>query len=275
MMSQPGGDHDDLPAGVDSHADTEFDPGTDSDSDVDTDTDTDTGIDVMVAPERAGAIDAETVRALEAVILVATEPVPPAQLAELLEIPVVAVERLCERLAETYEEAGHGFQLARVAGGYRYQSHPEVAAYVERYVLDGQRARLSAAALETLAIVAYKQPISRAQIASIRGVDPDGVLRTLVARGYVDQIARDPGPGQAALYGTTVSFLDKLGLDSLDDLPAIAEFLPGADVVEALEQGLRVTPVETASPGDRTPNSTVDPAFATEAPRGAPVDEDG
>lgn len=251
MMSQPGGDPDGLSADVEAD------------------------VDVIASPERAGAIDAETVRALEAVILVATEPVPPAQLAELLEIPVVAVERLCERLAETYEEAGHGFQLARVAGGYRYQSHPEVAAYVERYVLDGQRARLSAAALETLAIVAYKQPISRAQIASIRGVDPDGVLRTLVARGYVDQIARDPGPGQAALYGTTVSFLDKLGLDSLDDLPAIAEFLPGADVVEALEQGLRVTPVETASPGDPTPNSTVDPAFATEAPPVAPRDEDG
>jgi segregation and condensation protein B len=149
-------------------------------------------------------------------------------------------------LAEAYELAGHGFQLVRVAGGYRYQSHPDVAAYVERFVLDGQRARLSGAALETLAIVAYKQPISRAQIASIRGVDPDGVLRTLTARGYVDQIARDPGPGQAALFGTTTLFLEKLGLDSLDDLPAIADFLPGADVVESLELGLRI---RTASPG--------------------------
>ena len=90
--------------------------------------------------------------------------------------------------------AGHGFVLARVAGGYRFQTHPDTAPYVERFVLDGQRARLSGAALETLAIVAYKQPISRAQIASIRGVDPDGVLRTLQARGYVDQVGRDPGP---------------------------------------------------------------------------------
>lgn len=214
--------------------------------------------DVDIAP--GAVIDAETVRALEAVILVATEPVPPEQLAELLEIPVVAVERLCSRLAETYEEAGHGFQLARVAGGYRYQSHPDVAAYVERYVLDGQRARLSAAALETLAIVAYKQPISRAQIASIRGVDPDGVLRTLIARGYVDQIARDPGPGQAALFGTTVQFLDKLGLDSLDDLPAIADFLPGADVVEALEHGLRVPAVDSGAVPEPSSEPTAPPA---------------
>jgi segregation and condensation protein B len=111
--------------------------------------------------------------------------------------------------------------------------------YVERYLLDGQRARMSGAALETLAIVAYKQPISRAQIASIRGVDPDGVLRTLAARGYVAQVAIDPGPGQAALFGTTPQFLEKLGLNSLSDLPALAEFVPGAEVVEALEYGLR------------------------------------
>ena len=203
--------------------------------------------------ESTSDIDAEVVRALEAIILVATEPVPPQQLSDLMGLPLVVVEQLCDRLAEAYELAGHGFQLVRVAGGYRYQSHPDVAAYVERFVLDGQRARLSGAALETLAIVAYKQPISRAQIASIRGVDPDGVLRTLMARGYVDQVARDPGPGQAALFGTTVLFLEKLGLNSLDDLPAIAEFLPGADVVEALELGLRIrpeTPSTTTNPSD-------------------------
>jgi segregation and condensation protein B len=99
---------------------------------------------------------------------------------------------------------------------------------------------MSGAALETLAIVAYKQPLSRAQIASIRGVDPDGVLRTLQARGYVTEVARDAGPGQAILYGTTPTFLEKLGLNSLSDLPPIAEFVPGADVVEALEYGLRI-----------------------------------
>jgi segregation and condensation protein B len=186
------------------------------------------------------SIDRDVVRAIEAVVLVATEPVPTGVLAQLLEQPAAVVDRLVRTLSAAYEEAGHGFQLVEVAGGWRYQTHPDLAPYVERFVLDGQRSRLSGAALETLAIVAYKQPISRAQIAAIRGVDPDGVLRNLQARGYIDQVGRDPGPGQATLWGTTPLFLEKLGLVSLDDLPPIAEFIPGADVVEALEQGLRV-----------------------------------
>ena len=110
--------------------------------------------------------------------------------------------------------------------------------------------KLTQAQAETLAIVAYKQPISRAQVAAIRGVDPDGVLRTLQARGYIDEVGRDPGPGQAILYGTTDSFLEKLGLPSLDDLPPIAEFIPSAEVVEALETGLRVTPVIEVAPSE-------------------------
>ena len=187
-------------------------------------------------------ITPETVRALEAIVLVANDPVPPTLLAQLLEIPVTEVERLCAELAASYDEAGHGFQLVRVAGGYRYQSHADLAAYVERFVLEGQSARLSGAALETLAIVAYKQPVSRAQVAAIRGVDPDAVLRTLQQRGYIDQVGRDPGPGQALLWGTTMAFLEKLGLDSLADLPALADFVPGADVVETLEQTLRPSP---------------------------------
>ncbi|MEP6661668.1 MAG: SMC-Scp complex subunit ScpB [Acidimicrobiales bacterium] len=196
-------------------------------------------------------ITPETVRALEAIVLVATDPVPPTLLAQLLEIPVTEVERLCAELAASYDEAGHGFQLARVAGGYRYQSHPDLAAYVERFVLEGQSARLSGAALETLAIVAYKQPVSRAQVAAIRGVDPDAVLRTLQQRGYIDQVGRDPGPGQALLWGTTMAFLEKLGLDSLADLPALADFVPGADVVETLEQTLRPSPAGAESTDTR------------------------
>jgi segregation and condensation protein B len=185
-------------------------------------------------------IDIETVRAIEAIVMVAVEPVAPDLLAQLLEQPTAVIERLCAELSAAYDEAGHGFQMVKVAGGYRYQSHAELAPYVERFLLDGQRARMSGAALETLAIVAYKQPLSRGQIASIRGVDPDGVLRTLQARGYVTEVARDAGPGQAIMYGTTPTFLEKLGLNSLSDLPPIAEFVPGADVVEALEYGLRV-----------------------------------
>jgi len=191
--------------------------------------------------DHSGDASTDHLRAIEAVVLVAHDPVPPELLAQLLERAVTDIERWCHELAASYEADGRGFQLVRVAGGYRFQTHPDLTPYVERFLLNDQRARLSAAALETLAIVAYKQPVSRAQIASIRGVDPDGVLRTLHGRGFVDEVGRDPGPGQAVLYGTTRTFLEKLGLDSVDDLPAIADFVPGADVVEALESGLRVT----------------------------------
>ena len=185
-------------------------------------------------------------RAIEAVVLVAHDPVAPELLAQLLEQPVSSVERWCEELRAEYAADQRGFEFARVAGGYRYQTHPDQTPYVERFVLHDQKARLSGAALETLAIVAYKQPISRAQVASIRGVDPDGVIRTLQARGYIDEVGRDAGPGQAILFGTTQQFLEKLGIDSLDDLPPIAEFIPDADVVEALERGLRAKPSDLA-----------------------------
>jgi segregation and condensation protein B len=187
-------------------------------------------------------------RAIEAVIMVSHDPVPTDLLAQLLEQPVSLVEQWCDELATEYVEQQRGFELRRVAGGFRYQTHPDQTPYVERFVLHDQKARLSGAALETLAIVAYKQPISRAQVASIRGVDPDGVIRTLQARGYIDEVGRDDGPGNAILFGTTLQFLEKLGLASLDDLPPIAEFIPDADVVEALEHGLRVTPADIATP---------------------------
>jgi len=184
----------------------------------------------------------ETHRALEAILLVADEPADAQLLAQLLEIPPARVEVLCTELAARYATDEHGFVLAKVAGGWRYQTAPDLAAYVERFALEGQSARMSAAALETLAIVAYKQPLSRAQIGAIRGVNVDGVMRTLQQRGYITEVARDPGPGQAVLFGTTALFLEKLGLASLDDLPALGEFVPSAAVVEALEQGLRMSP---------------------------------
>jgi segregation and condensation protein B len=181
----------------------------------------------------------EARRAIEAIVMVADEPVDPQMLAQLLEVSVSGVEEMCAELAEAYDAEDRGFQLIRVAGGYRFQSHPDLAPYVERYVLDGQSARLSAAALETLAIVAYKQPVSRAQIGAIRGVNADGVIRTLQTRGYISEVGRDPGPGQAVLYGTTTLFLEKLGLDRLDDLPPLADFVPGPEIMDALETSLR------------------------------------
>jgi segregation and condensation protein B len=188
----------------------------------------------------------ESRRAIEAILMVADQPVEPHLLAQLLEVAPAVVDELCAELVAAYDEDDRGFVLVKVAGGYRFQSHPDLAAYVERFVLEGQTARLSAAALETLAIVAYKQPVSRAQVAAIRGVDVDGVMRTLQQRGYIAEVSRDPGPGQAVLFGTTVSFLEKLGLDTLEQLPPLGAFVPGADVVEALETGLRPDPVPLA-----------------------------
>jgi len=181
----------------------------------------------------------EAQRAIEAILMVAEEPIEPQLLGQLLEMSPKKVEELCAELATAYENDDRGFVLVRVAGGYRFQSHPDLAPYVERFVLEGQSARLSSAALETLAIVAYKQPVSRAQVASIRGVNAEAVMRTLEQRGYIEEVARDPGPGQALLYGTTRDFLEKLGLDSLEDLPPLGEFVPGPEVAEALEAGLR------------------------------------
>ena len=182
----------------------------------------------------------EARRAVEAILMVAEDPVDPHLLAQLIEVSPAELSEAIAELGAVYEAEGRGFVIAQVAGGYRFQSHPELAPYVERFVLEGQTARLSSAALETLAIIAYKQPISRAQGAAIRGVNVDGVVRTLEGRGYIGEVGHDPGPGNPTLFGTTDVFLEKLGLNSIEDLPPLAGFVPDASVVEQLEQGLRV-----------------------------------
>jgi segregation and condensation protein B len=184
----------------------------------------------------------ELERAVEAILLVAEEPVEPHLLAQLLEVSPARVEQVCAALAASYEDEERGFVVARVAGGYRLQTHPALAPYVERFVLDGQPARLSGAALETLAVVAYRQPVSRPQVASVRGVNADAVMRTLAHRGYIEEVGRDPGPGQAVLYGTTRLFLEKMGLDSLSDLPPLSGFVPPPEMVEAIERSLGAPP---------------------------------
>ena len=219
---------------------------------------------------------AEARRAIEAIVLVSEAPIDTNLVAQLLELGPAIVDELCHELAAEYDAQGRGFQLARVAGGWRYQTHPEQAAYVERFVLEGQTAKLSAAALETLAIVAYKQPISRAQVASIRGVSVDGVMRTLQQRGYIAEIGRDSGPGQAVMYGTTSAFLEKVGADSLADLPALGDFVPGADIVEQLERGLRPDAPSFTERLDALEGSNVERDHATKAPNvdDEPVDLD-
>ena len=178
-------------------------------------------------------------RAVEAVLLVAVEPVPARLLAELVEEPLERVERVCDDLAASYEAERRGFVLVRVAGGLRYQTHPEMAPYVERFANRDVSPRLSTAALETLAIVAYRQPVSRAQISALRGVNAEGVVRLLEQRGYIEAVGRAEGPGQPILYGTTDLFLERLGLDRLEQLPPVEDFLPSAEVAGELEDRLR------------------------------------
>ncbi|MGH2591007.1 MAG: SMC-Scp complex subunit ScpB [Actinomycetota bacterium] len=174
---------------------------------------------------------AELLRALEALLFVSDEPVAAVVLAQALDVERREADELCEELARAYEERGAGIVLRSVAGGWRLATHPEAAPVVERYVLSSRHARLTKAALETLAIVAYKQPVTRHQISSIRGVNSEGVLRALADRGLVAEVGRDDRPGRPLLYGTTPEFLERLGLPSLSALPPLAPLLGnGADV---------------------------------------------
>ncbi|WP_182877426.1 SMC-Scp complex subunit ScpB [Microbispora sp. H10670] len=172
-------------------------------------------------------------QALEAILMVVDEPVAEITLAQVLERPTAEVAAALRTLSAEYTASGRGFDLREVAGGWRFYTRAECAALVERFVRDGQQARLTQAALETLAVVAYRQPVSRARVAAVRGVSSDGVMRTLVARGLVEEAGTDP-ESQAVLYRTTSYFLERLGLRSLDELPELAPFLP--DDVEILEE---------------------------------------
>ncbi|WP_346534813.1 SMC-Scp complex subunit ScpB [Micromonospora sp. DPT] len=189
------------------------------------------------APEPAPVLDdAELRGALEAILLVVDEPVSELTLSQVLEQPAERVGPMLDEIAAGYTAAGHGFELRRAAGGWRLYTRPEYATYVERFVLDGQSVRLTQAALETLAVIAYKQPVTRSRISAIRGVNCDGVIRTLVSRGLVEECGTEPDSG-AFLYRTTTMFLEKLGLNSVDDLPPLAPFLP--DDVEELADATR------------------------------------
>ena len=162
---------------------------------------------------------------VEAVLLVADEPVPEEVLAEVTQQPAAAVAAALRELASAYTAEQRGFDLREVAGGWRLYTRPECAAVVERFVSGGQEVRLTQAALETLAVVAYRQPVSRARVSAVRGVNCDGVMRTLVLRGLVEEAGSDPESG-AILFQTTGYFLERLGLARLSDLPDLAPFLP-------------------------------------------------
>jgi segregation and condensation protein B len=177
-------------------------------------------------------------KVIEAILLLADDLIPARQIGEVLEKPRAHVEEALRNLAAEYERDDRGFVLREVAGGWRLYTNPDCHPWLERFVTSHSHGRLTGAALEVLAIVAYQGPISRAQIAELRGVDSDGVVRTLVARGLIEPGGKDSGPGSPILFFVTRDFLEKMGLRSLDDLPPLREFMPDAEEVEEMEARL-------------------------------------
>jgi segregation and condensation protein B len=261
------------PAPVDSNAEGDLEPEPEREPDSEREPDPAEQVGATAPEPEAPRQPDEWRRAIEAVLMAATEPVEPQVLAQLIERPVAEVEGLCALLAA--ECSGRGFVLAKVAGGYRFQTHPDLAPYVERYLLEGRHARLSSAALETLAVIAYKQPVTRTQLSAVRGVDVDGVVRSLLDRGYIEEVGRTEGVGHPIQYGTTRLFLERLGLESLEKLPALADLVPEPGVMEELESrlveggrnGIRFDPVRRRRPGAVRPGEgqtslgDVDPAW--------------
>lgn len=177
--------------------------------------------------------------AVEAILFVAETPITARELAEVVEAPLADVELTLGEFERELTDRHGGFVLRQVAGGWRLYTAPEMLPYVERFAASERATRLSNAALETLAVVAYKQPVSRGQIADVRGVDSERALHTLERRGLVREVGTAPGPGQALLYGTTELFLEKLGVNSPQDLPPLADHVPPAEIVETLERPFR------------------------------------
>lgn len=220
----------------------------------------------------AGTSDEEQARALEAVLFVATEPMATSMLASLIEADRDTTERLLGALSASYERRGAGLSLRQVGGGWRLSTHPQAAPVVERFVLSSRHTRLTKAALETLSIVAYKQPVTRHQISAIRGVNSEGVLRALVDRGLVGEVGREEAPGRPVLYGTTPEFLERLGINSVSDLPSLAPLLGedgasgnGAGRGPKAEQDPAVVgdqsgEPEREQPGDPGPDVSPDPS---------------
>lgn len=201
----------------------------------------DASVEVVEVVEDDDTLGAPSLEAgIEALLLLADEPMSVMALATATRRPAVEVEEVVRALAADYDSSGRGFQLREVAGGWRYYTRPDCSPLVERFVHDGQQARLTQASLETLAVIAYRQPIARGRISAVRGVNVDGVIRTLLTRGLIEEAGHD-GEGGAILYRTTSYFLERMGIASLDDLPPLAEHLPDLadleDVLDAVATG--------------------------------------
>jgi segregation and condensation protein B len=191
--------------------------------------------------------------ALEAVLMVADQPLDDVSLVTAVGYPTTEVLDALRALAAEYDEQVRGFELRNVAGGWRYYTREEFAPVVEKFVLDGQQARLTQAALETLAVVAYKQPVSRSRVSAIRGVNVDGVMRTLLTRGLVEEAGTDTETG-AHLYRTTVYFLERIGITTLDELPELAPYVPDMDEFDFDEEfAAAVAPSDVAVEAEAEP----------------------
>jgi segregation and condensation protein B len=223
--------------------------------------------DVAIATTHADRSDVGG--ALEALLLLAAEPMSVTDLAQAVGVPEAEVAAALVELAAFYDETGRGFELRELGGGWRYYTREEYADLVAAYVLEGQPSKLSAAGLETLAVIAYRQPVSRGRVAAIRGVNVDGVIRTLLARGLIEEAGHDPESG-AVLFATTSYFLERMGLRSLDELPPLAPHLPAVEELEAelgqlaetSDTSMRPEPVEGRSSTGSDPVPDPEPVDA-------------
>lgn len=180
--------------------------------------------------------------------MAASEPVSSENIATVCDVEKKEVETVIAALSQEYIDSERGFVITTTSTGYRFSTSPAQYETVARFITEPMHSRLSPSAMETLAVIAYKQPVSRGQIASIRGVNVDSVIKTLESRGYIQEIGRDSGPGQAILYGTSPEFLEKLGLTSLADLPSLGDFVPDASIMEQFEKSLLVSDTTPQSP---------------------------
>lgn len=221
---------------------SEFDNDVESDMDIEVVTEVDVIEPDMIDEEAATEDDGDAslgapslAAGIEALLLLADDTMTVLDLAAATHQPAAEVERVVRELSEEYTAQERGFDLREVAGGWRYYTRAECSPLVERFVLDGQQARLTQASLETLAVIAYRQPIARGRVSAVRGVNVDGVIRTLLSRGLIAEAGHD-GESGAHLYRTTSHFLERMGIASLDDLPPLAEHLPDlADLDDLLD----------------------------------------
>jgi segregation and condensation protein B len=202
--------------------------------------------------------------ALEALLLLTAEPVTEFELAQAVGAPESVVAETLAELVAFYEETGRGFELRQVGDGWRYYTREEYADLITRYVMEGQQSKLSQAALETLAVVAYTQPVSRARVSAVRGVNVDGVMRTLLARGLIEEVGHDHESG-AVLFATTSYFLERMGLTTLEDLPPLAPQLPEVEELEAelsqLADAAQGSRQVDSAPADRPPDRSHEPSL--------------